>query len=140
MNWKEKRKLEALAKEFPDVNQESNAVEPGDFGSFEELEKYYDLSQAKITELTDLDHFEDPAAFADPPIHQEIEEKEGDKAVRKRKRRQKGPRSSVQPSLLFGSHKSEGYMIPSRKAPSKVRFSHSRVFGKKKFADEGDSS
>lgn len=137
LSWKEKRVLDAREKDSIEEGEQS--FELGDAGSFEELEQQFDLSTASITDLSSLDDFEEPEAVQGQSKLQFIEEKKSQAAAQKGKRRQKGPRSFVVPAMLFGSHKSEGYMIPNRKAPAKVRFSHKRVFGNKKLAS-GDAS
>jgi hypothetical protein len=121
-------------------SQVESSFDIGDAGSFEDLEKHYDLSTATVTELDDLENFQEPEALQAHMQERLAEEKKAKELVSRGKRRQKGPRSFVVPSMLFGSHKSEGYMIPSTKAPTKVRFSHKRVFGNKGKLASGDAS
>jgi hypothetical protein len=139
LSWKDKRALEAREKHAIE-SQGEDSFEIDDAGSFEELEKRFDLSTATVTDLSSLDSFEEPEALQTHAKKQLVAEKKAEEVKAQGKRRQKGPRSLVMPAMLFGSHKSEGFMIPNRKAPTKVRFSHKRVFGNKKLASSSDAS
>mmetsp|Transcript_11058 Transcript_11058/g.18067 ORF Transcript_11058/g.18067 Transcript_11058/m.18067 type:complete len:177 (-) Transcript_11058:252-782(-) len=138
LSWKEKRLLNEREREPSDVPAEST-YDISDAGSFEDFEKHFDLSTATVTDLDKLDTFQEPEDLQRHVKDQLAEEKKAQGVAIKGKRRQKGPRSFVMPSMLFGSHKSEGYMIPSTKAPSKVRFNHQRVFGNKNKLASGDA-
>lgn len=134
LSWKDKRILNERDSVVAETKKKSSPSQFRSTGSFEDLEKHFDLSKAISTDLSSLDFFQEPAELQ-IQVQQEIAaEQKSIEAAGKVKRRQKGPRSRVITAMLFGSHKSEGYMIPSKTAPVKVRFSHKRVFGGKKFA------
>lgn len=137
LSWKQRRELDGREKIATEVGEDS--FELSDAGSFDELEQHFDLSTATMTDLSSVENFEEPEAMQAHAKQQLQEEKKAQVAALSGKRRQKGPRSFVVPALLFGSHKSEGFMIPNRKAPTKVRFSHKRVFGNKKLASSNAS-
>lgn len=138
LSWKERRTLEAREKESTDAAGD-DSFEIADAGDFEELEKRFDLSSATMTDLSSLEVFSEPEELQESVRQQLAAEQQSEQAAAKGKRRQKGPRTFVVPSMLFGSHKSEGHMIPSRTAPVKVKFSHKRVFGDKKLSRDAAS-
>lgn len=155
LNWKQKREL--LAREEQRKQQEAEDADRrqsdadselllGDEGYFEDLEAHVDLSKAEVINLSKMDVYEEPQDLrAQLAEKAERDRKAAEEAAlsnpekKKKKKHPKGPRSHVLPHLLFGSHKSEGYMIPSKTAPEKVRFSHRRVFGHK-FKKEVDAA
>lgn len=112
----------------------TKAVELDAFGDFDELEKMFDMSKAREIDITDMDNFEESAIENDddsammkkmPSLRNDLQGSGG-----KKKKHEKGPRSAIVMSNLFGSHKI-AYKLPDTHDPKREKktFSHKRIFG-----------